>query len=62
MCNTFISHNLFLYLLLNVDSNCIGPICIANVALEEKSMGAKETKEVYFSVKQQESLIKIVHH
>lgn len=39
--------------MLNVDSNCMGSISIVNVALKEKSMGAKETKEFYFSVKQQ---------
>lgn len=37
--------------LLNVEANCIGSFSIVNVPLKEKSMGAKETKEVYFSGK-----------
>lgn len=40
----------------------MGSISILNVALKEKSMGAKETKEFYFSVKQQQYLIKIECH
>lgn len=58
----FTLQNVFLYLLLNVDSNCMGSIGIVNVALKEKSMGAKETKEFYFPVKQQENLIKMGCH
>jgi len=52
MYNTFYFIK-FISLLLNVDSNCMGSISIVNVALKEKSMGAKKTKEFYFSVNQQ---------
>lgn len=51
MYNTFYFTNFISLLIAKRRFNCMGSISIVNIVLKEKSMGAKETKEFYFSVK-----------